>query len=88
MRELLEAILAFSNHFGGTLALDLDDPKMIAELLDKDQDSEFFEEIMKNLETLRHQIGALASPARSTRDMIRYGEEHWNNQRDPGDSNE
>ena len=78
MRTLIEAILSFSNHFGETLALDLDDPMFLSEQLNVDNESDYFEEVMRQLENLRHQIGSIAATARVARDLIKYGEKWFN----------
>lgn len=75
MRNALEAILAFSNHFGELVHLELEDPTTLAEILDKDVESEWFSEIMKDLETLRQHLGGLSAMTRSLRDRVKYGED-------------
>tara|TARA_R100000655_G_scaffold53127_2_gene91025 strand:- start:1228 stop:1461 length:234 start_codon:yes stop_codon:yes gene_type:complete len=75
MRNMLEAILAFSNHFGEQVHLDLEDPGMIRDLLGKDEDDEWFIEIMKDLESLRQHLGGLSTMTRSLRDRVKYGED-------------
>ena len=77
MRRLLEAVLAFSDHFGEQIALDLEEPIAIADILDTERDGEFIEEILQHAETLRHQLGGLSATARLLNNMVKYGEDHW-----------
>jgi FMN phosphatase YigB (HAD superfamily) len=78
MIRLIEAILTFSDHFGENMALDLEDPKMIAEALDVEMDSDYFEEVIKALDDLRHKIGSISASTRTLRDLVKYGEAYFN----------
>jgi len=78
MRRLVEAVLTLSDHFGEQTALELEDTATLAQLLDVDPESEFFESVVKLADELRHKLGALSSTARQLNNHVKYGEKWFN----------
>ena len=81
MRRLVEAINTLSDHFGEQLALELEDTPTLADVLDVDVESEYFESMCKLMDQLRHQLGSMSATARDLRNHIKYGQKWFEDQK-------